>query len=242
MDIKAKFYRTYIVRVKTPKGVFWYGGKHESNHLNPYDDKYPGSGTRLWNIYKKYGLKYKIRWFKNHANIKKCFEHERALIRKLREKHGLYYCINIADGGVGGEGFSWSNEQKLAQKLRLNEPETKAKMSKSQKVAQNRSSRRERQSEVMNKFYKNGGSKKVSESTSKAQRTALHWHEPLKSEIYNLWVSLGRPKQGAVAKALKGKYECTGSSIKLLIYEFRNNMSYEEQIAAYEDEQLEDNK
>lgn len=47
MAIKVKFFRTYIVKVKTPKGVFWYGGKHESYFLNPKMDKYPGSGKIL---------------------------------------------------------------------------------------------------------------------------------------------------------------------------------------------------
>lgn len=221
MAIKAKFYRTYLIKIKTPKGVFWYGGKHETFILNPNKDKYPGSGKILWNMYKKYGLKYKIRWFVGHQNLEESFEHERLLIAKIREKHPNE-CLNILPGGAGGEGHKWTEEQCIEHQLRLNKPETKIKMRKAQAVAQNRPERKARQSEIMKEFYTNGGNKIISEATSKAQRTAAHWHEPLKSEIYQIWLSLGKPAGAtAVVKALKGKYETTPSALKLLIYEFR---------------------
>ncbi|QWQ55824.1 homing endonuclease [Escherichia phage P479] len=218
MAIKARFHRTYIIKVKTPKGVFWYGGKHETNVLDPYKDRYSGSGKILWNIYKKYGVKYQIRWFVGHQNREMAFEHERYLISLLNSKHGSN-CINILPGGQGGGGYEWTDEMKLAQTLRLNKPETKAKMKSAQCVAQNRPERKSRQSKAMSEFYANGGNKIVSEATSKAQRTAAHWHEPLKSEIYQIWLSLGKPGgASAVVKALKGKYETTPSALKLLIY------------------------
>ena len=94
-------------------------------------------------------------------------------------------------------------------------------MSKAQKIAQNRPERKERQSEIMEEFYKNGGANKVSKATSKAQRTAQHWHEPLRSEIYQIWIDLGKPTTGPVVKALRGKYDVTSSALKDLIYEFR---------------------
>lgn len=94
-------------------------------------------------------------------------------------------------------------------------------MKKAQSTAQNRPERKSGQSEIMTNFYNNGGAKKVSEATSKAQRTAPHWHEPLKSEIYEIWISLGKPTTGPVVKALKGKYDVTASALKNLIYEFR---------------------
>lgn len=221
MAIKAKFFRTYIVRVRTPKGVFWYGGKHESYLENPNKDKYPGSGKILWNIYKKYGFNYKIKWSKTFGSREKSFEMERILIKDLREKHGKA-CINILPGGKGGIGHKWTEEQCLIHKLRLNRKETKERMKHAQKIAQNRPERKARQSEIMKEFYENGGSDKVSKATSKAQRIALHWQMPLKKEIYDLWLNLGKPKQGEVVKALSCKYPCTGSSIKLLIYEFRD--------------------
>lgn len=220
MAIKTKFFRTYIVRVKTPKGVFWYGGKHESYYLDPYKDKYPGSGKILWNVYHKYGLKYKIKWSKCHGSRERAYEVERILIKELRDKHNEN-CLNILPGGQGGEGHKWSEEQCITHKIRLNMHETKAKMKKAQFIAQNKPERKIRQSEIMNNFYNNGGSKKVSEATSKAQRTAPHWHEPLKSEIYEIWLSLGKPTTGPVIKALKGKYEVTSNALKNLIYSFR---------------------
>lgn len=220
MAIKVKFFRTYIVRVKTPKGVFWYGGKHESYFMDPKKDRYPGSGKILWNIYKKYGLNYKIKWSKSFGSREKSYEMERLLIKDLRAKHGKR-CLNILPGGQGGEGHKWSEEQCLIHKLRLNKKETKERMRKAQKIAQNRPERKVRQSEIMSEFYKNGGFEKVSKATSKAQRIAPHWHEPLKSEIYQIWLDLGKPTTGPVVKALVGKYEVTASALKNLIYEFR---------------------
>lgn len=220
MAIKAKFYRTYLIKIKTPKGVFWYGGKHETFILNPNKDKYSGSGKILWNMYKKYGLKYKIRWFVGHQNLEEAFEHERLLIAKIREKHPNE-CLNILPGGTG-KGHKLTEAQCIANKLRLNKKETKIKMRKAQAVAQNRPERKARQSEIMKEFYENGGSKIISEATSKAQRTAPHWHEPLKSEIYQIWLSLGKPKgPTAVTNALKGTYDVPPSALKNLIYEFR---------------------
>lgn len=220
MAIKVKFFRTYIVKVKTPKGVFWYGGKHESYFLNPKMDKYPGSGKILWNIYRKYGMYYKIRWSSSFGSRAKSYEMERHLIKDLRAKHGKN-CLNILPGGQGGEGHKWTEEQKIIHRLRLNRKETKERMSKAQKIAQNRPERKERQSEIMEEFYKNGGANKVSKATSKAQRTAQHWHEPLRSEIYQIWIDLGKPTTGPVVKALRGKYDVTSSALKNLIYEFR---------------------
>lgn len=220
MGIKQKFYRTYIVKVRTPKGVFWYAGKHESFIVNPYDDKYPGSGKILWNIYRKYGFNYKIRWSKCHGSREKSYEVERELISALKRKHPDT-CINISPGGQGGEGRKWTEQQRLEHKLRLNNPKTKTRMKNSQRIAQNRAERKARQSEVMKKFYSNDGNKKISEGTSRAQRKAPHWHEPLKSEIHELWVSLGKPATGPVVKALKGKYDVTSSALKNLIYLFR---------------------
>ena len=179
-----------------------------------------GSGKILWNIYRKYGLKYKIRWSKCYGSRDKAYLEERKLIKALKDKHSKA-CINILPGGQGGEGYKWSEEKCIKHKLRLNEPDTKIRMSKSQTIAQNRPERKELQSEIMNKFYREGGSQKVSEATSKAQRTALHWHEPLKSEIYEIWISLGKPTTGPVVKALKGKYNVTPSALKNLIYSFR---------------------
>ncbi|UGO49657.1 putative homing endonuclease [Klebsiella phage vB_KaeM_Merci] len=213
MDIKQKFYRTYLVKVKTPKGVFWYAGKHESYHVNPYEDKYPGSGKILWNIYRKYGFNYKIKWSKCHGTRKKSYDVERDLIAAVKNKHPNT-CINISPGGPGGEGIKWTERQRMEHKLRLNNPETKQRMREAQKIAQNKEDRKARQSEVMKEFYANGGNKKVSEGTSRAQRIAPHWHEPLKTEIYNIWISLGKPTTGPVVKALKGKYDVTSSALK----------------------------
>ena len=222
MDIKNKFFRTYLIKVKTPKGVFWYGGKHESFHENPYLDRYIGSGKILWNIYRKYGFNHRIKWSKCNGSREKAYSEEISLIKALRLKHPQH-CINISPGGQGGEGILWNEEQKLRHKIRLKDPVTKKSMSISQKEAQNKKERKIRQSEIMKEFYKNGGNKKVSEGTSKAQRKAPHWHEPLKSEIYDLWINLGKPTTGPVVKALKGKYDVKPSALKNLIYSFRES-------------------
>lgn len=219
--IKRKYFRTYIIKITTPKRVVWYAGKHESYFKDPKKDPYKGSGKILNNIYRKYNPKYSIRWFKCHGSLHLAFEHEKLLISKLKEKH-KDSCINIALGGQGGEGVKWSTAQKIKHRCKLNSKATKEKMKSSQKKAQNTLKRKSRQSEIMKAFYSKGGATKVALGVSKAQRKALHWYEPLKLEIYNLWLDLGKPKQGQIVKALKGKYDCTGSSIKNLIYEFKN--------------------
>lgn len=146
---------------------------------------------------------------------------ERILINALKTKYGVR-CLNISPGGQGGEGIKWTKEQRDNHKILLNQHNVKERMKISQTIAQNRIERKLRQSEIMKEFYTNGGAQEVSKATSKAQRIAPHWHEPLKSEIRELWLSLGKPTQGVVAKALSGKYEVTASQLKLLIYEFKD--------------------
>ncbi|MFP9058810.1 hypothetical protein, partial [Enterococcus faecalis] len=100
------------------------------------------------------------RWSKCHGSREKSYEVERELISALKRKHPDT-CINISPGGQGGEGRKWTEQQRLEHKLRLNNPETKTRMKNSQRIAQNRAERKARQSEVMKKFYSNGGNKKI---------------------------------------------------------------------------------
>lgn len=222
MATKTKFYRTYIIRLRTPKGVFYYAGQHLSYKFEARLDRYLGSGTLLNSFKRKYGNTIcKIRWLKDFRTLVEVNAAEIELISKMKFKH-KEKCLNISPGG-NSEGFKWPEDKKIQHKVLLNSESIKLKMRASQSRAQNMKSRKLRQSEIMNSFYSNSESRKIiSESTSKAQRTALHWKMPLKRQIFDLWISLGKPKQGEVVKALNGIYPCTSSSLKLLIYEFRD--------------------
>ncbi|AWD90459.1 hypothetical protein KNT87_gp020 [Erwinia phage Cronus] len=222
MATKTKFYRTYLIKINAPSGAFYYAGQHLSYKFEARLDRYLGSGTILNHFKRKYGTDIcKIRWLKDFRYLEDVNIAEVELISKLKRKYGKR-CLNLAPGG-NLPGFKWSEDKKKTHKILLNNPNVKSKMCSSQKKAQNNYKRKLRQSEIMNNFYSNLSSRKiVSQATSKAQRIALHWKLPLKKQIFDLWISLGKPKQGEVVKALNGIYSCTSSSLKLLIYEFRD--------------------
>lgn len=217
MPIKTVYYRTYIARLRTPKGVFYYGGQHKSYNYDAKLDRYKGSGTRLWNLYRKYGFG-QIRWLNEFRTLGQVNIAEISLISNLRSKHENF-CVNIESGGNCGARV-WTEDDKLAHKEILNKESVKAKMRSSQKIAQNRIERRARQSEIMKDLYANGLSDVVSKRTSEAQRKAPHWSMPLKKKIFDKWIELGQPKQGALAKSISDFYVTTGSKLKLLVYEF----------------------
>lgn len=80
-----------------------YIGQHKYSKLN---DSYKGSGRRLWEAYRKYGIenfKKEILIFnvlkKEHIDLL-----EKTFITSEREKIGAENCYNIADGGQGGNG------------------------------------------------------------------------------------------------------------------------------------------
>lgn len=49
----------------------------------------------------------------------------------------------------------------------------------------------------------------------------MYWYELFKSEIYELWVFLGKLVIGLVVKVFKGKYDVISLVFKNLIYLFR---------------------
>ena len=91
----------YIYRITNKVNGKTYIGQHEYRKLN---DNYMGSGKRLWEAYRKYGLENfekQILVFniskKEHADLL-----EKTFIASEREKIGIRNCYNISDGGNGG--------------------------------------------------------------------------------------------------------------------------------------------
>ena len=101
----------YIYRITNKVNGKTYIGQHKYKELN---DNYMGSGKRLWEAYRKYGLEN----FEKQilvSNISKG-EHadllEKTFIASEREKVGIRNCYNIADGGNGNKGHHPSDEAK----------------------------------------------------------------------------------------------------------------------------------
>ena len=91
----------YIYRITNKVNGKTYIGQHKYKMLN---DSYMGSGKRLWEAYRKYGIEN----FEKQIlvfNISKR-EHtdllEKTFITSEREKVGIKNCYNLADGGNGG--------------------------------------------------------------------------------------------------------------------------------------------
>lgn len=126
----------YIYRITNKVNGKTYIGQHKYKMLN---DSYMGSGKRLWEAYRKYGIEN----FEKQIlvfNISKR-EHtdllEKTFIASEREKVGIKNCYNLADGGNGGNTGPVSEEtrQKLskAHKGKHRSEETKSKISESKK-------------------------------------------------------------------------------------------------------------
>ena len=130
--------RYYIYRITNKINGKTYIGQHKYKKL---DDSYQGSGKRLWEAYRKYGIENfekQILVFniskKEHADLL-----EKTFIAAEREKVGKENCYNISDGGEGGnfKGRKHSEETKRkiseAKKGKPRSEETKKKLSEAHK-------------------------------------------------------------------------------------------------------------
>ena len=126
----------YIYRITNKVNGKTYIGQHKYNKLN---DKYMGSGKRLWEAYRKYGFENfekQILVFniskREYADLL-----EKTFIASEREKVGIKNCYNISNGGNGGYTGLVSEEtrQKLSKALKgkHRSEETKRKISESKK-------------------------------------------------------------------------------------------------------------
>lgn len=198
-------FRTYIVRVKIPSGIFWYAGQRKLSRLDmSKDSHYRGSGVKIQRLQSLYGKEcFHIKWLSYHYSREKSNKHEEYLISKLKEKHGKN-CLNISNQGH----YTSYN---------------KATASKTQKIVQNRPERKKRQSEVMQEFYAKGGNKLVSEGVKRKQRSGVWWKNPLKAEIYCIWKnSKTKAMKEVIEQVNKTNPEITSSQLKNLLYEFRD--------------------
>lgn len=103
-----KFYRTYITTFSRSDGMKVYVGKRTSRYQNPSDDPYYGSGNQISRAVSKYGkcCIVSIVWF-NHTRETLDYE-EMKLISIVRGLVGDT-CVNIADGGSGGDTMKYSS-------------------------------------------------------------------------------------------------------------------------------------
>ena len=126
----------YIYRITNKVNGKTYIGQHKYRKLN---DNYMGSGKRLWEAYRKYGIENFEKQILVFNILKR--EHayllEKTFIAAEREKVGIRNCYNIADGGNGGYTGLVSEEtrQKLSKALKgkHRSEETKRKISESKK-------------------------------------------------------------------------------------------------------------
>lgn len=93
----------------------WYKGMHSTNDL---DDKYIGSGKRLWYSIQKHGKENHIceilEFLPNREALK---EREKQIINEECLADPL--CMNLAVGGEGGNVTVWTEEKRLAQSARF---------------------------------------------------------------------------------------------------------------------------
>ena len=110
--------RTYIIKFTTPNGDRFYAGKRKSNYINPYDDPYKGSGVYPKRVIKKYGTECVsgIIWF-NHDTNEEMNDHEITLVNLLHSSN--LTCVNIANGGEGGNVMKYASEEKIRSMLFL---------------------------------------------------------------------------------------------------------------------------
>lgn len=133
MYMKHKYYYTYKVQC-TAVGYedYYYLGKHVTSNLN---DGYKGSGTKLWEYYKKYPNDYTFTILEFYSNKTELNIAEQKLIGDLWKTDE--YCLNCISGGSG----SWhgimteETKQKISQgnKGKKFSEESKRKMSESKK-------------------------------------------------------------------------------------------------------------
>lgn len=141
----------------------WYIGMHSTDNLN---DKYLGSGERLWKSIQKHGKDaHVMQILEHHPDRKTLAAREKEIVTEDMKKDPL--CMNIAPGGIGhhpgwyttseetkkklsisGKGKKRSAEtverMKKGQRISQNRPEMKMKKSVGQKLAMNKPGMRER--------------------------------------------------------------------------------------------------
>lgn len=171
-----KFYRTYIFEYKTSSSTLYYGGKKISQHENPDDDPYTGSGIIISNAIRKYGpscITNKT-WF-THSSNKEMLKAEKQLIKDLKEKYGDK-CTNIAGGGEGNTWEYMTEEQRLARNKATSEGLRNSVKAK----------------ETAKKLGDSLRGKKKPLEHCLARRTSKVWQ--CEEELYDLWLKYGAPK------------------------------------------------
>ena len=160
----------YIYRIRNKVNGKTYIGQHKYKKLN---DNYMGSGKRLWEAYRKYGLENfekQILVFniskREHADLL-----EKTFIASEREKVGIKNCYNLADGGNGGYIGPVSEEtrQKLSKshKGKHRSEETKRKISESKKGESSSFKGKHHSEEAKRKISETKKGKKLSDEHKK---------------------------------------------------------------------------
>jgi hypothetical protein len=195
-------YRHIRLDTNTP----FYVGKGRS-----YRASFKNKRSQYWqNIANKYG--YKIEYIVENLSENEAFAKEIEFISLYKS---LGYCeANFTDGGEGPSGFKHSKETKKkmskAQKIAQNKPELKAKLSSIKKKLFNKPEWTDKQSKVSKKMWQDP---KFKEKTSKAIKKALNkpewtdkqskiskktWDARLKKNTFNVYRAI---------KIKKGNYK-----------------------------------
>ena len=98
MNIKQQHKYHYFYKITNLINGHFYYGVHNNNNL---DDGYMGSGTRLQNAYRKYGIEnFKKEIIKYFNNKEEAFEYESGIVNE--ELITNNECYNLSIGGKGG--------------------------------------------------------------------------------------------------------------------------------------------
>jgi hypothetical protein len=118
---EAKFY-TYI-HCRADSGAVFYVGKGSCGYYRAYQKT--GRSNHWRRVVEKHGLIVEIaaKW----QSEAEAFEHERLLIRVLREIHAPL--VNVTDGGEGASGAKQSQEHIEKRRLAASRPDAKARKS-----------------------------------------------------------------------------------------------------------------
>jgi len=108
--IKPSFY-TYKIISNIPDKPFYYFGVRTCKYLP--DNRYMGSGIKLKQIYKEYGINNFIKTdVVLHSSYEKALENEKNLIGHLFETDK--WCLNLSGGGLHGRELSKEQKRKIS--------------------------------------------------------------------------------------------------------------------------------
>lgn len=209
MKYKEKLYH-YTYKITNLCNGKIYLGVHSTNSM---DDGYLGSGDVITLAKKKYGKEnFKIEILEKFSSFEESRQAERELVNLEVVLDPNTYNLKI--GGLGGRRIGYiASEKERAHlskitKKRYEDPKERAKTSIALLKANSKPEVKQKKKEVFStKEYKEKCSLsslkswsdknihlKQSLAIKEGKRSSIIWKEPLKSQLYSLWIDSKRPK------------------------------------------------